>query len=136
MLNLESTGISYIISGSYELEPEFLKALPVPVNRNQNSDYILVSYCIIRFRTLLNIIFWRLFYHATYPQQDNNNCVWTNRLYKYSDMRKGVDTRTLSAEILTDCGNCLLETLNFFFYMLLKVEILWHFYQYITLWSF
>ena len=27
-------------------------------------------------------------------------------------MKKGVDTRTLSAEILRDCGNCLLETLN------------------------
>ena len=29
-----------------------------------------------------------------------------------SDMRKGVDTRTLSAEILTDCRNCLLDKLN------------------------
>jgi hypothetical protein len=28
-------------------------------------------------------------------------------------MREGVDMRTLSVEMLTDCGNCLLGSLNF-----------------------
>ena len=38
------------------------------------------------------------------------------------DMRKGVDTQTLSAEILTDCGNCLLATLNNFFICFLMLK--------------
>ena len=37
-------------------------------------------------------------------------------------MRKGVDMWTLSAKILTDCGNCLLETLNFSFICFLKLK--------------
>jgi hypothetical protein len=38
------------------------------------------------------------------------------------DMRKGVDMWTLSAEFLTDCGNCLLETLDFSFICFLKLK--------------
>ena len=45
------TGISYIISASYEPEPEFWKAIPVPVNRNRNSGSVPVSGRIIRFRS-------------------------------------------------------------------------------------
>jgi hypothetical protein len=30
------TGVSYIISGSYQPEQEFIKFILVPVNRNQN----------------------------------------------------------------------------------------------------
>ena len=37
-------------------------------------------------------------------------------------MRKGVDTRTLSAEIWTDFGNCLLETLNLSFIRFLTLK--------------
>ena len=39
-----------------------------------------------------------------------------------ADMRKGSDMQTLSAEILMDCGNCLLETLNFSFICFLKLK--------------
>jgi hypothetical protein len=37
-----------------------------------------------------------------------------------TDMRKSLDTWTLSVEILMDCGNCFLETLNFSFICFLK----------------
>ena len=40
----------------------------------------------------------------------------------WTDMLKGVDTRTLSAEILTDCGNCSLATLNFSFICFLMLK--------------
>ena len=40
----------------------------------------------------------------------------------WPDMRKGVDTRTLSAEILMNCGNCLLETLNLSCIFVLKLK--------------
>ena len=39
----------------------------------------------------------------------------TNLFGKYvikTDMRKDMDTQTLTADILTDCKTCLLETLN------------------------
>ena len=39
-----------------------------------------------------------------------------------ADRRKGVDTRTLSAEIMMDCGNCLRETPIFSFICFLKLK--------------
>jgi hypothetical protein len=47
----EFTGISYIKSGSYETEPEFWNANPVPVNLNRKSGSIPVSGQIIQFRS-------------------------------------------------------------------------------------
>ena len=37
----------------------------------------------------------------------------SNMVQPHPDMRKGADTRTLSAEVLMDCGNIYSETLNF-----------------------
>ena len=44
------------------------------------------------------------------------------KMGRWADMKKGVDTRTLSAEILTECGNCLLKTLNFSCICFLKLK--------------
>ena len=41
-----------------------------------------------------------------------------------ADMRKGSDMQTLSAEMLMDCRNYLLETLNFCFTCLLNKNVM------------
>ena len=68
------TGISYIISGSYKPEPEFLKAIPVRVNRNRNFDSVPVCGRIIRFRS--------------YPRQDSGtlNITRQNRSCRLSHL--------------------------------------------------